>query len=127
MYGLDDRAGLWSKVLRAGLMIACALVLVVLVCAVIYYPRFAQTGLYRNVYEGTVVDKSQTFRETKRGSGIVRQLIIREDNGNTFAVVVERDLYERGLVGMWIKKNGEHVELSWPGPKASATVVGGVK
>ena len=49
MYGLDERAGMWSKVLRAGWMIACALVLVMLVCAVIYYPRFAQQGPYRNV------------------------------------------------------------------------------
>ena len=74
-----------------------------------------------------MVDKSQTFRETKLGSGIERRLIVKEDNGNTFAVAVDQDLYERVLVGMWIKKDGEHVELSWPGPKARATVVGGVK
>ena len=106
-----------------GLKITLASTFVAVLILVALYPRYAQVGVYRNAYEGTIVDKSQTFHESRLGSSVEQQLVIRDSSGNTFSVVVSHDLYERASVGMWIKKNGEQVDLLWPGPRPSPTVM----
>jgi hypothetical protein len=110
-FGRLKKAATW--VLFVALMLTAILVL-----ALNLHQRINQTGLYRKDYEGVVIDKYTNLRETKLGSTVERKLIIKDDSGATFTVVANGDLYDRAEKGMWIKKRGEHVELSWPGPKA---------
>ena len=69
----------------------------------IFYSWKYSSGLYRDRYEGRIVDKSLTFSETQLGSGIRRRLLIEDKNGTRFEVAVKADLYDRAQVGMLIK------------------------
>ncbi len=81
------------------------------------YQRLNATGPYREEYEGRVVDKSVTIRETEVGSRAVKRLLIRHTNGTQFDVIVDEALYGRAEVGMWIKRNKTMTDLSWTAPE----------
>lgn len=71
------------------------------------------TGQYHVEYEGTIINKSITGKESEFGSYMSRKLHIRDQNGLEFYVVVDSSLYERAQVGMWIKSNKDGKELLW--------------
>jgi hypothetical protein len=73
--------------------------------------RMASTGLYRQSYEGKVVNKSATFRERQTGSAVQFRLAIKSHEGDQFEVAVDHDVYERAQIGMWIKKDGAGLQL----------------
>lgn len=81
----------------------------------IYRQKASPEGAFRREYEGLVVDKSETFVETRYGSAVRRRLLIQDKEGARFEVAVDEELYKRALKGMWIKKeSGKRAELSWP-------------
>jgi hypothetical protein len=75
------------------------------------HQRMTSTGLYRASYEGRVVNKSVTFRETKIGSSAYFILLIKSAEGQEFEVLVGREVYEEVRVGMSIKKTRNGLEL----------------
>ncbi|MBA3240822.1 MAG: hypothetical protein H0T60_06305 [Acidobacteria bacterium] len=103
----NDTAGLIAIVLTALLLPAGGVIL---------YQRFKLTGPYRIDYEGRVVDKSLTLRETEEGTQAVTHLIVEGKDAARFRVSVNRGLYDRAQVGMWIRSNRDGAELSWSEP-----------
>jgi hypothetical protein len=91
--------------------------------------RFKPSGPYRVDYEGRIVDKSITLEETSMGSGSVKRLHIRGKDGETFDVIVNRSLYDRAQVGMWIRSDRNGAKLSWdePPPASAATKTEGAE
>jgi hypothetical protein len=91
--------------------------------------RFEPSGPYRVDYEGRIVDKSITLAETQLGSGAVERLHIRGKDGETFDVIVNRSLYDRAQVGMWIRSDRDGAKLSWnePPPASAATKTEGAE
>jgi hypothetical protein len=89
----------------APVYIAAALILLLGLFAFVFFQRFSNDAEpFRMEYEGQVVDKWQTLRETFMGSEIDRSLLIRDDEGKQFKVVADDDLYEKARIGMWIKR-----------------------
>jgi hypothetical protein len=93
-------------------MLAAAGVLATLI--ILYRQQTSSTGIYRMDYEGRVIDKSETFLETKTGSRVQRRLLIEGKDGGRFEIAVNKELYDRVQKGMWIESSGKGVELSWP-------------
>jgi hypothetical protein len=115
---LKDRRKLSGKV---GTFASTALVVLLVgatIVAVIFSlrQRSTSTGLYRTEYEGKIVDKSVTIRESQTGSYPVQRLLIRSKSGEEFQVTINNPLYQRAQVGMWIKSNGAGTELTWEAP-----------
>jgi hypothetical protein len=80
----------------------------------VYKHQTSSAGIYRMEYEGRIVDKSETFAESRTGSRVSRRLLIEAKDGSRFEVAVNKELYDRVQKGMWIKSSGQGVELSWP-------------
>ena len=106
-------------------MSGVAVLAVVLITAVTftYYQQFNLTGPYRRNYEGRIVDKSLTIRESQYGSWAVRRLRVRGKGGEEFEVSVSDALYQRAQVGMWIKRSDTGVKVLWQEPDPSPTAV----
>ena len=83
------------------------------------YRQQLYSGLNRTEYEGKVIDKSLTLRETKMGSKASPRLLIEGAGGERFEVRPDEDVYERVQVGMWIKSSRGAVELSWSRPETT--------
>jgi hypothetical protein len=81
---------------------------------IVYCQRTSHTGIYRTEYEGRVIEKSETFMETREGSLVRRRLLIEDREGVRFEVAVDEELYRRVQKGMWIKRASRGAELSWP-------------
>ena len=77
------------------------------------YRQYTLTGPYAREYEGKILDKSQTITESETGSGVRRRLLLEGRGGGRFEVAVGAEIYERAQKGMWIKKTGAGVELTW--------------
>ena len=84
------------------------------------YPRLKGPPLIRQDFVGKVVDKSLTLRESEIGTAGFLRLHVEDRDGSRFKVAVTEEQYERARVGMWVKRSGGEVELSWdepaPGP-----------
>lgn len=78
------------------------------------------TGVLRPQYEGRVVDKHVTVRESKLGSWAARRLLIEGRDGVRFEVEVGPEVYERAGIGMWIKVRNAQVELTRPDARGPA-------
>ena len=61
---------------------------------------FAQ--LARPEYEGKLINKSLTVRETRQGSKISRLFLLEGTDGVRFEIAPGEDDYERAQIGMWI-------------------------
>ncbi|MCA1635769.1 MAG: hypothetical protein LC802_19295 [Acidobacteria bacterium] len=109
----NDTAGLIAIVLTA---------LLLPVGGVILYQRFKLTGPYRIEYEGRVVDKSLTLRETEQGTWAATHLLVEGKDGARFRISVNRSLYDRVEVGMWIRSDRNGAELSWSEPRRPPSV-----
>lgn len=91
-----------------------AAVCIVTTFAIIVYQQINSTGLYRTEYEGKIVDKSLTIRESMYGSRVARRLLIESKSGERFEVAPSETVYERAQKGMWIRSSRKSgVELSW--------------
>ena len=64
-------------------------------------------------YEGVVIDKSLTVRESEQGSFPQRRLHVRVEGGRVLRVPAGPELYESARVGMRIRKTAAGVELTW--------------
>lgn len=64
-------------------------------------------------YEGVVIDKSVTIRESEQGSFPQRRLHVRVEGGRVLRVPAGQELYESARVGMRIRKTAAGVELTW--------------
>jgi hypothetical protein len=62
-------------------------------------------------YEGQIVDKSITTRESDEGSRIQRSLSVKLDSGAEFQIVVGSDLFERANVGDRMVKDENGIRL----------------
>ena len=108
----NDTTGLIAIVLTALLLPACGVIL---------YQRFKLTGPYRIDYEGRVMDKSLTLRETQEGTQAVTHLLVEGKDGARFRVRVNRGLYDRAQVGMWVRSDRDGAQLSWSEPSRPPT------
>ena len=86
----------------------------------LYRQQFGSSGVYRPEYEGRIVDKHVTIRESQEGSRAARRLLIEGRDGVRFEVGVGPEVYERAEVGMWIKVGNAQVELTRPEPQSPA-------
>ena len=66
-------------------------------------------------YEGRVVDKSATFRETEIGSRVKRRILVEGKDGRRFEISPVPEVYERAEVGMMIRSGAAGTEVYWPG------------
>lgn len=66
-----------------------------------------------DTYEGVVVDKSLTLRESEQGSWPLRRLHVRVGDGRVFLFPAGPELYDSAQVGMRIRKTAAGVELTW--------------
>ncbi|MGI9106570.1 MAG: hypothetical protein ACR2G4_10010 [Pyrinomonadaceae bacterium] len=82
----------------------------------ILYPQYTLTGPYRRDYEGKILDKSITLKESQYRAGARRRLHLEGRGGERFQVAVNEDIYERAQVGMWIRRSQSGVELRLPEP-----------
>src|SRR6185295_5455171 len=91
----------WTFVLGIGVL---ALILILFYAG--YQLRSSPTGPYRNEYQGKIVDKWAKYHETEQGSRPSFTFMIESEDGQRFPVVVGSEIYQRGQVGMEIKKSG---------------------
>jgi hypothetical protein len=108
-----------SAATTLGLALLLALIIFALLTPTCYH-RYTLTGPYAREYEGKILDKSQTITESQTGSGVRRRLLIEGRDGARFEVAIGAHDYERAHEGMWIRKTGAGVELSWPTPTAQS-------
>lgn len=99
---------------------AAAIIAFVAGLLLIYRQQFTPAGVYRPEYEGRIVDKHATGRETKLGSRVARRLLVEGRDGVRFEVEVGPEVYERAEAGMWIKVGNAQVELTRPEPQGPA-------
>ena len=108
----EDYAG--ERVSWLGLLV---LALVVFAIGFVYaYPRLKGPPLVRQDFVGKVVDKYLTLRESEIGTAGHMMLLVEGSDGRRFRVAVGGEQYERARVGMWVRRSGGVVELSWDEP-----------
>jgi hypothetical protein len=110
-----------SAATTLGLVLLLALIIFALLTATCYH-QYTLTGPYARVYEGKILDKSQTITESQTGSGVRRRLLLEGRDGARFEVAIGKETYERAQKGMWIRKTDAGVELTWPVSPAAADV-----
>ncbi|HEY0170835.1 MAG TPA: hypothetical protein VGB98_07420 [Pyrinomonadaceae bacterium] len=111
-----------ERVSRPGLVM---LALVIFAFGFIYaYPRLKGPPLVRRDFVGRVVDKSLTLRESMIGTAALPSLLVEDGGGRRFDVAVNSEQYERARVGMWVRRGGGEVRLSWDEPAPRAPVGG---
>lgn len=104
----------WRLALRIGATVLTA-ALALAFTVIVYRQCNSPAGPHRKEYEGRVIDKSETFVETREGSFVRRRLLIEGRDGVRFEVAVGEEDYRRIQKGMWIKKSSVGAaELSWP-------------
>lgn len=108
------RGATLKNAIKVGVSSAAMLALLGGLFFLAYYHCYTQTGPYRLAYEGRVLDKSQTFRETELGSRVRRRVLVEADSGERFEVPVNGQTYERAQPGMRIRKGEAGVEMWWP-------------
>ena len=101
------------------LMVATALALVAGL-TLVYRQFHSPAGIFRPGYEGRIVNKHVTSRETKEGSWALRQLLVEGQDGARFEVAVGPEVYGRAEVGMWVKVRNAQVELTRPAAHSPA-------
>lgn len=62
-------------------------------------------GVYRDEYQGRIVDRWAQYSESEQGSTPQFKLLVEGDDRNRFTVSVSPEIYERSKVGMRVKKN----------------------
>jgi hypothetical protein len=93
------------------------LALVVFAIGFVYaYPRLKGPPLVRQDFVGKVADKYLTLRESEIGTAGHMTLLVEGRDGRRFKVAVGGEQYERARVGMWVRRSGGVVELSWDEP-----------
>lgn len=90
------------------------------------YPRLRRPPLVERDFVGRVVDKSLTLRESEIGTSAHPRLLVEDGRGARFGVSVTAEQYERARAGMWVRRSGGEMELSWGGfePRGGAKVGG---
>jgi hypothetical protein len=89
----------WTLVLGIGVL---ALFLLVFYAA--YQFHSSPSGLHRTEYNGKIVDRWAKYHETEQGSRPSFTFMIEQDDGQRFPVSVSSEIYQKGKVGMRIKK-----------------------
>ena len=79
------------------------------------YQRQTSRGEYRHDYEGQVIEKYVTNHESQQGTFVTRHILVKNNAGEQFPVVVSGDIFERAQIGMWIKRKETGIELSSDG------------
>jgi hypothetical protein len=75
----------------------------ILISGALYYLQFATTlNVNTSDYNGKVLDKWQTFRETDQGSIIKRVFIVEDESGNKREIKVSESLYNQVIIGEFI-------------------------
>jgi hypothetical protein len=108
----------WREALSFGLRIAVVAAVVAGLMALYRQSLHESARLNPAEYEGRIVDKSLTIRETMLGSKFSRRLVIEGKGGGRFEVAAGADVYERAQVGMWVKGGSAGVELGGHAPAA---------
>ena len=62
-------------------------------------------GVYRDEYQGRIVDRWAHYSESEQGSTPQFRLLVEGDDQSRFIVSVAPEIYERSRVGMRVKKN----------------------
>ncbi len=116
LFGLREAAA-------KGLMILTAFAIVAVI-ALLYQTRFPPGRLDPREYEGRVVDKSATYRETDRGSKVKRRILVEGKDGRRFEILPVPEVYERAEIGMMIKSGEGGTKFYWPGTEEHPSVEG---
>ena len=96
-------SGFWAERWTVLLGIGVLAVIVVLLYAA-YQFRLSPTGPYRSEYHGKIIDKWAKYSESEEGSRPGFTFLIEQDDGQRFPVAVSSEIYQKGKVGMRIKK-----------------------
>ncbi len=91
------------------------------------YPRLREPPLVRRDFVGRVVDRYLTLGESQIGTRGSLTLLVEDGAGRRFRVAVTDEVYERARVGMWVRRRGGVVEVSWEEPAAEAPPARGVR
>ena len=111
-YKAPIESGFWAERWTVLLGIGVLALLLLLFYAV-YEFRSSPTGPYRSEYQGKIIDKWAHYHETEEGSRPGFTFMVEQDDGQRFPVAVSSETYQRGKVGMRIKKtNDRGIELS---------------
>ncbi len=62
-------------------------------------------GVYRDEYQGRIVDRWAQYSESEQGSTPQFRLLVEGDDQKRFIVSVAPEIYERSKVGMQVKKS----------------------
>ncbi len=87
------------------------IVLVAILCGILFllYQRF--NTVLANEYEGKIVDKLAGYTHSDEGSFPYYRLLVKSDDGQSFQVRVDYEIYQRAQPGMVIKKTRLGIEL----------------
>lgn len=94
-------------------------VVIVSLLSLTLYQRYARTGAYREIYEGKILDKWTTVRESQLGSRYERRLLVETKNKDRLVVAVSENDYARVQTGMWVRKRGADIEFFSSEPQDS--------
>lgn len=101
---------------KVTILLTALVVLLVLGGALVTcYQRQTSKGQFRREYEGKVVEKYVTNHETQEGTFVTRHILIKNNEGEQFAVVVSPEIFERVQKEMWIRRKESGIELSSDG------------
>ena len=92
--------------------VSLLLVLGALVAIVILLYLFSSPGgRSPREFTGRIVDKRVSVYEYREGSSFVNDLVIEEESGRRFRLSVPDEMYGRAVVGMWIKRSRNKLDL----------------
>jgi hypothetical protein len=89
--------------LKRNMIVLLVVVSSILAVGLLAYLQFATSmNVNTSDYNGKVLDKWQTFRETDQGSIIKRVFIVEDENGNKREIKVSESLYNQVSIGEFI-------------------------
>jgi hypothetical protein len=94
----------WSGTFSPLVVAITILIVLSLISFLLYLRLISGAEPYKAEYEGEIVDKSLTVRESETRPGVQFLLLVKGNDGDQFNVSVSRDLYQDACVGMHIKK-----------------------
>lgn len=90
----------WGAVILAGLV------------GVLLFTYQVKRQMRPTQYEGKIVDKWAGYNHSELGSSPHFRLLVEKAGGQRSTVAVDREIYDRVKVGMWIRKTSKGIELS---------------
>ena len=101
----------WSETFSPLIVTITILLFLALISFLLYLRLVSGVEPYKGEYEGEIVDKSLTVRESETRPGVQFLLLVKGNDGNQFNVSVSKDLYQDAGIGMHIKRTKDGTSL----------------